>query len=127
MVICSRFRAQAVQDGEPAPGIRVVRRWGWTWNDDRGEDSTVTDENGWFEFPEVRRMSLGAMLLPHTPGISQEISVEIAGTTRVVWRHIKSDYRNLSEFGGRAAALRCHLDENAEGEFLYAGSCELMD
>lgn len=106
-------------------GVRVERRWFWHWNDRRGDDSTLSDQNGEFSFAAVYGSSFLGGLLPHEPVIEQTITLHDGDRQVSAWVYTKGLYMENAELGGKPLKLRCHLDAEPERRHGIFGVCEL--
>lgn len=124
LVLCSPFSGTAVtEDGKPAAGVAIERHWVWGWNDKKGSDRTVTDENGKFFFPIVEGSSLTASFLPHEPHITQRIIAHTKKGDVEIWFAAKRNYELNSEMDGRPTKVICNLDKEPSDSCLYWGTC----
>lgn len=57
LVLCSALEGTLVdKDKKPLAGVQIERTWHWHWGDKKGSEKTVTDTQGRFSFPEIRRL-----------------------------------------------------------------------
>ena len=108
--VFSEVKAQLTLNGETLSGTKVIRRWEWN---ELKEESTVTDENGNFEFPSVFERSLSRML-PVELVIAQGLYVVIDGEEKKIWSNSKREPEENAEFGGKPIALMCELTNELE-------------
>jgi hypothetical protein len=108
--VFSQVKAKLTLNGEPVRNTKVVRRWEWN---KLQEDSTSTDDNGYFEFPAVYESSL-SRLLPVELVIGQQLSTEIDGKEFQFWTNSKREPTENSEYGGKSMNLICELSGEEE-------------
>ena len=131
LVLCSKFNGKLItKQGEPVAGVKVTRKWHWSWNDKRGSSQTITDEQGNFVFDEVTGSSITARLLPHEPGIVTEIFAQSDDGELLLFSVDKSNYEAGSELDvvgldGDELTLHCRIDKKPDGEGLFWGTCDL--
>lgn len=130
-VLVSKIEGQLVSNsaGEPVAGVMVTRTWEWAWNGKQGEDTTTTDAEGRFSFPEITGRSLTASLLPHEPSIRQQLTATLESEKRslVILSLQKSDYERNSETKGHPMKVQCRTDLEPDATGFYWGTCQLVD
>lgn len=108
--VFSEVRAQLLMNGEPIRNTKVIRRW--EWNELR-EDSTTTDENGYFNFPAIFEFSI-SQFLPIEVVIGQQLSTTVEGKEIKFWSNSKREPEKNTEYGGDLFIITCELsDEEA--------------
>jgi hypothetical protein len=70
----------------------IERHWRWEWTGKEGMDTTMTDSEGRFSFPEVTGRSLTAGILPHQPVIHQDMYAKSPSGKERFYRLTKKDY-----------------------------------
>lgn len=129
LVLSSPLRGVLVAgDGSGVPGVTVVRRWEWGWNGRTGEEVTVTDGEGRFEFGTVTGRSLSARIAPHEPSIRIQLVAQTPEGPRLLLSMNKSSYSLGSEARtvgqlGPVLLVRCRADSEPTDEGLYWGTC----
>lgn len=108
--VFSVVKARLTKDGVPLKNTQVIRRW--EWNKLR-EDSTTTDESGYFELPAVFEKSITRML-PTELVIAQGIYVVDAGEEKKIWSNSKREPEENAEFNGKPIELSCELMNEME-------------
>jgi len=108
--VFSEVKARLIKDGEPLKNTRVVRRW--EWNKPR-EDSTTTDETGYFEFPAIFERSV-SRLLPVELVIGQGLYVIENVEEKKIWSNSKREPEENAEFNGRPTELICEMTNEME-------------
>lgn len=103
--VFSEVNARLTMNGEPLKNATIVRRW--EWNKLR-EQTTTTDESGYFEFPAVFETSVTRML-PIELVIAQGLYVIVDGEERKFWSNSKREPEENAEFQGRPISLMCEL------------------
>lgn len=110
-VIASRMQGTLVdKDLRAVPNVRVTRTWEWAWNGRKGSDVSTTDARGHFEFPQVKRFSLTAGVLPHEPVITLEITASGPEGPVLLIYLSKRDYSDGSELPSNATSFVCRID-----------------
>jgi hypothetical protein len=123
-VLCSRFEGVLVdKDGRAAPHVRIERTWNWGWNGKSGLDETVSDAQGRFVLPRVTGRSLTAGLLPHEPGVDQQITAHGPAGTVLLFSVQKRNYSENGELDGRPLNVVCRIDKQPSGDGLFWGTC----
>lgn len=125
LCLFSEVRGVVLDHGKPVAGVSVTRSWLWHLERIAGLDSSVTDQDGRFQFPGVPGRSLSGLLLPHDPLIEQKILIEYGGKSYRAWLIDKRDYDDNGELDGRPINLVCRLEnplKHREGVF---GICEI--
>src|SRR5688572_12294402 len=105
--VFSAVRAQLTLNGEPVKNATVIRRWEWK---DLQEETTKTDEKGYFELPAVFESSISRML-PVELVIAQGLYVVIEEEERKFWSNSKREPEENAEFLGRPISLVCELTD----------------
>lgn len=126
LVLMSPMKGKLVlADGSPASGVRLVRRWEWTWTGDEGGDETTTDSAGRFRFESVFGHSLTARLLPHQPSIFQTITADTKTGDVLIWDARKGGYELNGELWGEPLNVVCGLDglPGPDSQRLFLGTC----
>lgn len=118
--------------GSPVANTKITRTWDWAWTGQRGQDQTVTNENGVFTFPVITGRSLSAQLLPHQVDI--QIFLEAATDAKTVefFSLSKGNYTNKVLHRDPKGVLQtvpleihCGIDAlpRSESDRFYAGQC----
>ena len=106
VVIASPLSGHITYNGTPAAGATVTRHL--VWKDEAGEDeTTVTDETGYFELPvktDVVKISKISQFV-----MSQKIYVDYQGREYLVWAMGKGSKEMYGELGGEPVNLSCEL------------------
>lgn len=103
--VFSEVKVQLTKEGVPLKNTKVIRRWEWN---NLQEESTVTDENGYFEFPAVFEKSL-SRLLPVELVIAQGLYVVEGAEEKKIWSNSKREPEENAEFQGDAINLICEI------------------
>lgn len=129
LVLTSAVEGRLVQDasGKPASGVTVRRSWTWGWNGREGAEETVTDSEGRFRFGEVTGRSLTAGILPHEPGVRQEIAADLPGGALTLLSLQKSNYDRNGELNGRPLRIMCRADLEPDARGFFWGTCSYDD
>jgi hypothetical protein len=105
--VFSAVKAQITINGEPVKQAMVIRKW--EWNDLR-EETTQTDDGGYFQFPAVFESSV-ARFLPVELVIAQGLYVVIDGEEKKIWSNSKREPDENAEFNGKPISLICELTD----------------
>ena len=130
-VLFSEVQGIVVRDGAPVGGAVVERSYLWAWNDKRGSDSAVTDQQGAFRVPVITGRSFLGGVLPHEPAVDQTIHIRHEGKTYEAWVFSKRNYDGNGELNGKPLRLHCDLSsppkrtETGPAGQGYFGICEL--
>ncbi len=108
VVLSSPFEATITFQGKPAVGARVKRVIKWQ-SDIGEEDSTETDEQGYFSLPAIK--DSWRQLLPAEFVVYQDIIVEFEDREFKVWVHSKREEHEWAELDGRPINMRCELTD----------------
>lgn len=133
LVLCSEFEGRLVdRDGRAQLGVPVTRRWVWAWGEKSGEDRTETDAEGRFRFAEVRGTSWTASIVPHSPSVKQEVIAEAPSGPVLLYSIDKHNYDRDGELLGRGIdgpgiRLTCRIDQEADGDGPFWGTCVASD
>jgi hypothetical protein len=95
LVLFSAISGKVLDQGKPVPELTLTRTVEWTG--DTFVDTTVTDKEGGFAFPVLKKFSIIRQVLPANTHISQSIKANHQGKERDIWRHSKSNYDNNGE------------------------------
>jgi len=108
--VFSVVKARVTKSGEPLKNVRIIRRWEWS---SLQEESTITDETGYFEFPAVFEKS-ASRLLPVELVIAQGLYVVDGDEEKKIWSNSKREPEENAEFNGRSINLICELTNEME-------------
>jgi hypothetical protein len=109
--------------GNPQAGIRVVRSWKRTPEDEPMIDETVTSPSGAFSFPAATGTRPMAGRLPGTPVIRQEITAFGPDGPVTLWKAVKTNLDPNGELEGRPLNLECRIDVEPNGDGPVWGTC----
>jgi len=128
VTIASAMSGQLVDgSGQPAAGVKVTRRW--SYSDNSGTDSTMTDTDGRFAFSAVERRSFWAGLIPHNPVIDQQFLHTADKGETLFLQIFKRDYAPNGERDGRPLNVVCRTDRDATpgpGD-VFLSTCDKID
>lgn len=105
--------------GEPVANVRLVRTI--NYNKDI-VDETVTDENGYFEFPAVHRNNYAGKILPMEFVVSQLIIAHHEGKAYEMWAGVKRKPEENAESRGKPLEVICELGLEEENYIRVNGS-----
>ena len=83
--VFSQVKAKLTLNGEPVKNTKVIRRWEWN---ELHEDSTTTDDKGYFEFPVIFEKS-ASRLLPIELVIAQGLYVIVDGEEKTKYEPLR--------------------------------------
>ena len=89
-------------DGQPVREATVSQYYRSHWYDNPTTNTTTTDDQGVFSFPEASQF--GFLTLLHQPVIEQELVVNLGHTNLLFWDYGKMNYA----VGGEAEAWHRH-------------------
>ena len=100
----SGVRAQLLYQGKPVPNTKVTREY--TWKKKTTTETTMTDENGFFEFPTVTT--------EYVYNLTEEINrqnmyADYQGKTIRFWKSTGLANEEYAEFGGKPENMTCEL------------------
>ncbi len=101
----SKISGVITLNGKPAAGAKLVRT---ADRDGTKTDETVTDENGFFEFPAMFERTI-TKHLPMEFVASQEILVHYEGKEYEMWSGVKRKREENSESRGKPLDVKCEL------------------
>ncbi len=114
LVLCSELEGTLIdKDRNPVSNAKVKRTWHWHWNDKKGDDEVVTDAQGRFAFPAVRRFGVLSAVFPHEPMIDTRLYAEAPGRSSPVRLLLtgKRNYRENGELDGKGPLrVVCRID-----------------
>jgi hypothetical protein len=105
--VFSAVRARLVIEGEPVKGATVIRRWEWQT---LREERTVTDDEGYFDFPAKFEYSI-LRLLPAEIVIGQGLYVVIDNEENAFWIYSRRSPEENAEYQGRPIDIMCDLND----------------
>lgn len=105
--VFSPVKAQLLLNGEPVVGATIIRRWDWQ---KLREESTVTDDNGYFHFPIVYEYSI-LRLLPAEIVIGQGLYAVVDGEEVSFWTNARRNPEENAEYQGHAIDIICDLKD----------------
>lgn len=96
--------------GAPVAGVTVTRSLTF-WDEAPRVDTTVSDANGHFSFPEVTIKSKkpGDVLVQEFT--AQEIYAELNEEKYKLWRSVLHDFNERPEYKRKLASLNCDLGD----------------
>jgi hypothetical protein len=104
LVLCSELDGTLIdKDRKPVPDVKVKRTWHWHWKNKKGEQEVVTDAEGRFAFPAVRRFGVLPAVFPHEAMIEMRLYARAPGISIPVLLMLtaKRNYRENGELNGR--------------------------
>ncbi len=107
VVLFSPLEGILTFEGKPLTGVKIERKLSWFDKSESEEDSVVTDSQGHFTLPLVKK-TLKLSNLVHFV-VSQEINAIHNGSNILIWYMGKSSKIEFGELGGKPVNLRCEL------------------
>lgn len=108
-ILFSNVHGIVLDGGKPVPDALVTRYFNFGLTDESQTDTTRTDGNGVFTFPEISRLSLLASIVPAQPDIPQKISITHGGKDYLAWLFTKRNYVANGELQGKPIDMVCEL------------------
>ena len=116
--VFSAVKGVLLRDGEPLAGVEVLR-WG-SWKTEFN-DTSITDDEGRFSFPDIYQNSLRSVL-PVEFTASQTMKVVVDGEEDYFWINAKREPEQNAELNGRDIDVVCDLSSEMEGTHTDTGS-----
>ncbi|MCP4432360.1 MAG: DUF4198 domain-containing protein [Gammaproteobacteria bacterium] len=108
VVLFSPLEGILTFEGKPLTGVKIERKLSWFDKSESEEDFVVTDSQGRFTLPLVKK-TLKLSNLVHFV-VSQEIHAIYNGEPIVIWAMGKSSKIEYGELGGKPVNLKCELN-----------------
>lgn len=116
VVLFSGFEGKLTKDGKPLAGAKITRTYELY---EKQEDSTLTDENGYFSFPTITGKYSNKFMQQFV--VRQKIYVESNNETQKIWFCGKLGRNEFFEFNGKPSNLTCELTDDIRRVDLEAG------
>lgn len=107
-VIFSPMEGVLMQNGEPLPNTKIVRRLRWNGNDDGLVEEFLTDDQGRFSLP-VHEEELAIGMLGQFVG-KADLEIESDHGRDYLWTSSKFYPEIYSETGGEISGLVCDIE-----------------
>ncbi|MBB3167499.1 carboxypeptidase-like regulatory domain-containing protein [Simiduia aestuariiviva] len=107
--------------GAPLQNAEVIRTV--RWRDENHQDSTATDADGNFSFPDLMS-DRSLSVLPSEFNAFQKIIVKHNNETFLLWETVKADPVSNGELEGEALRFTCELNEEPRFVHLLLNSIE---
>jgi len=107
VVLSSPMEGILTFEGKPLTGVKIERKLSWFDKSESVEDFVVTNSQGHFTLPLVKK-SIKLSNLVHFV-VSQEIHAIHNSEPIVIWAMGKSSKIEYGELGGKPINLRCEL------------------
>jgi hypothetical protein len=126
-ILFSNVHGVVLERGKPVPGALVTRYFNFGLTDESKTDTTRTDSNGVFTFPQIGRLSLLASIVPAQPDVPQKISITHGGKEYLAWLFTKKNYDANGELRGKPIDMVCELtnERTYDPETKVHGICQL--
>ena len=105
--VFSGFEGQLLYEGEPAADAVLIRKYELFGR--KGEDKTIADAKGNFEFDSVFWEFTEPFMTPTGFLVHQQIFVQYQNTETQIWGGAKGKTHEFSEFNGEPTDLICEL------------------
>ena len=105
--VFSEVKVRLMLNGKPVADTKVVRKWNWH---KENSDESITDANGYVNFPAVYESSV-SRLLPAELVVGQQLSVILDTEEKIFWSNAKRRPEENSEYGGSQFRVMCELSE----------------
>lgn len=107
VVLSSPFEGILTYKGKPAAGIKIERKLSWFDLSESVEDFVVTDSNGYFLFPIIKKTLELSNLVEFV--VIQDINAFYKNEKILLWYMSKDSKDEYSELGGKPINLKCEL------------------
>jgi hypothetical protein len=126
-ILFSNVHGVVLERGKPVPDALVTRYFNFGLTDESKADTTRTDGNGVFTFPQISRLSLLASIVPAQPDVPQKISITQGGKVYLAWLFTKKNYVENGELRGKPIDLVCELtnERTYDAETKVHGICQV--
>jgi len=112
IVLASPMEGLLTHEGKPLPGVKIERKLRWYDGEESTEDFVVTDKDGRFTFPIVKKVLKVSGYVHFV--VSQEISAIYRDEEIIIWALGKSSKIEYGELGGKPVNLRCELTSDKQ-------------
>lgn len=111
LILSSAVEGQILDHGKPVAGLKVQRKISWNMEAEVRTESTSTDKNGRFKFPEVRGSANFGFLakLFHVPAIAIDVNLLEENTRTSLYSVGRSSYGEAVETGYKIIQMSCDL------------------
>ena len=133
LILSSAVEGQLLDHGKPVAGQKVIRTLHWNMEEEPRTEITTTNNDGRFQFPEVRGAAEFGFLakLFHVPNVSIRILVPVKDLNYMAYANsrnsykenvetglplirMKCDLKNQEMFNGRLPVINCVVEESEE-------------
>jgi hypothetical protein len=112
VVLASPLEGLLTYEGKPASGVKIVRKLRWYDGEESTEDFVVTDTNGHFTLPVIRK-TVKISGLVHFVAV-QQIYAVFNGEDIDLWTMGYSGKTEYGELGGKPVNFRCELTDEEQ-------------
>lgn len=116
---CSPVQGQLLYEGKPLAGVKVVRTLTADGLENgRYEDYAITNEEGFFEMPEVSNKTflVRPQFFSGNPGVAQFFDTSFQGEKYSLWANSKSGFEKGGETSEPAIKMICDLSKSERSE-----------
>lgn len=133
LILSSAVEGQLLDHGKPVAGQKVIRTISWNMEAEPRKEITSTNQDGRFQFPEVRGAAEFGFLakLFHVPNVSIRIYVPVKELEYMAYAtsrnsygenvetglpliQMKCDLKDKEMFNGRLPVINCEVEESEE-------------
>ncbi|MCZ8014455.1 MAG: hypothetical protein O9274_02040 [Limnobacter sp.] len=113
LVLSSAVEGQLLDNGKPVAEQKVTRTLHWNMQAEPYTEITTTNEDGLFQFPEVRGAAEFGILakLFHVPTVSIRIFVPVKDVEHMAYANSRNSYNESVETGLPLIRLFCDLKD----------------
>jgi 5-hydroxyisourate hydrolase-like protein (transthyretin family) len=114
LILSSAVEGQILDHGKPVAGLKVQRKISWNMEAEARTEITSTDEDGRFQFPEVRGAAEFGFLakLFHVPTILLDVNLlDEKKSSTSLFSVVRSSYGPAVETGYEVIQMSCDLKD----------------
>ena len=107
VILSSPMEGVLTFEGKPATSVKIERRLRWYDGEESTTDFVITDKNGYFNLPIVKKVLKVSGYVQFV--VSQEIAAIYEDEETIIWVMGKSSKIEYGELGGKPVNLQCEL------------------
>jgi hypothetical protein len=107
VVLSSPLEGILTINGKPVSGVKILRKLSWFDLSESVEDAVVTDGQGYFALPIVRKSLKLSNLTQFV--VTQEVNALYDNNKILIWYMGKDSKNEYGELGGKPVNLKCEL------------------
>jgi len=125
LILSSAVEGQILDHGKPVAGLKVQRIISWNMEAEPRTEVTSTDQEGRFQFPEVRSAAEFGFLakLFHVPTILLDVNLVEEGLSTSLFSVVRSSYGPAVETGYEVIQLTCDTKDKQ----MFRGRVPIID